>query len=169
MTIRNIHTQKGFLIIETLIAIVIFSLVAFSLFSTISFLQIRTQKSRYDAEASLLLQEGTEITHTIVFSNWEGYLDGVYFPAFDADDESWVLLEGEESGIKTRFTRNIRLVSVCRDTITGLQIADYEQSGVCSGEIDANSKIIVTTVDWREDDKDKSVTARLLAYKVPDS
>ncbi len=166
---QRIYNQKGFLIIETLIAIVIFSLVAFSLFSTISFLQLKTQKSRYDAEASLLVQEGTELTHTVIFSNWEGYPDGVYSPVYDADDESWILLDGEETDLKTRFTRKIRLQSICRDSDSGEQLTDYETTGICRGEIDQDSRAIITSVSWIEDAKDKFVMARLLAYKVPDS
>ncbi len=166
---QRLHKQEGFLIIETLIAIVIFSLVAFSLFSTISFLQLKTQKSRYDAEASLLVQEGTELTHTIIFADWEGYPDGVYSPVYDADDETWILLSGEETDLKTRFSRKIVLQSICRDLDSGEQLPDYETTGFCSGEIDQNSRVIITSVSWIEDSKDKFVTARLLAYKVPDS
>lgn len=162
------NNQKGFLILETLIAIVIFSLVAFSLFATISFLQIRTQKSRYDAEASILAQEGTEIAHNALFADWGGYVNGTYFPAFNASEDDWILLPGEEADLQTRFTRYITISDVCRDTVTGEQIESYYDSGVCTGEIDDNSKLISTTIQWQEDENEKSITARLLSFKVPE-
>ncbi len=162
------RNKQGFLIIETLIAIVIFSLVAFSLFATISFLQIRTQKSRYDAEASLLAQEGTEIAHNALFAKWGEYSNGTYFPAYDASEEDWILLPGEETNLEARFTRAIMVHDVCRDSLTGEQIQSYFDSGICAGEIDDNSKIIETKITWQEDETEKVITARLLSYKVPE-
>ena len=161
--------QNGFLIIETLIAIVIFSLVAFSLFSTISFLQIRTQKSRYDAEATALAQEGTEIAHNALFADWGGSPSGQYFPAFNASEEDWILLSGKETDLETRFTRYIELIDVCRDTVTGEQIVSFEETNICTGEIDDNSRIIKTVISWQEGDSEKEIITRLLSFKVPDS
>ncbi len=163
----NKDTTGGFLIIETLIAVVIFSLVAFSLFSTISYLQIKTQKSRYDAEASVLAQEATEIAYNALNVDWSAYVNDTYFPAYNATKGNWVLLAGKETDIKTRFTRYIDIFDVCRDSVTGELISEYENTGICSGTIDENSRIIQTTVVWQENDSEKSIVARLLTFNVP--
>lgn len=165
---KNIHSQ-GFLIIETMIAIVIFSLVGLSLFSSIGMLQIRSQKSKYDSEASLLIQEGTEVAHNAILGDWAEYSDGVYFPVYDNDEEDWILLPGEEYELQTRFTRYVKLISVCRNVTDGVRDENYENSGVCTGKIDENSRVIETTVIWDESGTEKTIVARLLNYRVPEN
>ncbi|QQS39037.1 prepilin-type N-terminal cleavage/methylation domain-containing protein [Candidatus Woesebacteria bacterium] len=159
---------KGFLIIETLIAIVIFSLVGLSLYASIGMLEVKTQKSKYDSGASLLVQEGVEIAHNAIIGDWDGYSDGLYHPAYDEDEDSWILVTGEENNLQARFTRSIKLISVCRHVDTGARIEDYELNNICSGEIDVNSRIIETSVKWIESGNEKAVTARLLSYRVPE-
>jgi type II secretory pathway pseudopilin PulG len=164
----KVQNKKGFLIIETLIAVVIFALVGLSLYSTMGFLQIRTQKSNYDTEAILLVQEGTEIAYKTLFSDWGGYPDNTYFAVFDSDANDWSLLPGEENGLHGRFAREIRLIQVCRDSSTGEHITKYEETGVCSGDIDANSRVIQTEVSWEESGEKKNIVARLVSYRVPE-
>ena len=166
INIRN--NQDGYLIIEALIAVVIFVLVGISLFSSISMFQIRSLKSKYDNEAALLVQEATEIAHTILQSDWGGYVDGEYYPVYDADNSDWILVPGEEENIQTRYKRNITLIEVCRNTVGGEQLTDFEETGNCSGEIDNNSRYVVTSVSWKEGELDKSISARLLVFRVPE-
>lgn len=156
--------QDGYLIIEALIAVVVFSFIALSLFFSVSYLQVSTQKAGFDAEAALLVQEATEIAHNALLSDWAGYDDGIYFPIFDADQDEWVLFSGEEDGLKTRFSRSIELSSVCRNVSTGEQV--FERP--CTGEIDQNSRYIDTVVTWIESGEEKELSTRLLTFKVPD-
>ena len=160
----NFKNQKGYLIIEALIAVVIFSFIALSLFFSISYLQISTQKAGFDAEAALLVQEATEIAHNALLPDWAGYDDGVYFPVFDVDQDEWLLFPGEEENLKTRFTRYVELSEVCRDPDTGREVIERP----CGGEIDENSRYIDTTVTWAESGEEKEIVTRLLTFKVPD-
>ena len=161
---RNKYSyQHGFLVIEALIAVVIFSLVGLSMFFTISYLQLATQKKGYDADAALLAQEATEIAHSALLSDWGGYSDGRYFPVYDADQEGWILISGEETNVQTRYTRHVTLAKVCRDMSTGMQIQE-----TCTGVIDGNSRYIHTVVSWSEGDESKSIETSLLTFKVPE-
>ena len=156
--------KKGFYILETLLAIVMLSMVLMSLFSMVSFLQRRTVKSSYDTDASLLLQEGMEIAHSALLASWEGYPDGIYSPAFDSDEQNWVLIEGEETNLQALFTRRITLVTVCRDSSSGERLDTSE----CSGQIDKNSRIIKTTLIWSDNGNTSEVEGSLLVLKLPE-
>lgn len=153
--------ENGYLIIEVLIAVVILIMISLPIFTSISFLQLKTKQSQYDSEASLLLQEGMEIAYNTVVSDWESYSDGVYFPAYDADEDVWILIPGEETELKTRYTRKIELKTACRNVSDGTQI---EYDGFCSGELDLRSKNIITTLAWDEKGSEKELSARLLSF-----
>ena len=148
--------QKGYLIIEALIAIVIFVTIVLTLFSSTSFVLVKTERTRYDSQASLLLQEGIEASYNVMLSNWSDYSAGTYYPApelVSGGRYQWALVNGEEQGIQTRFDRKVEILRVCRSTDSGEII---EPTGsFCAGEIDENSKIIRTTINWEEAGKGK--------------
>jgi Tfp pilus assembly protein PilV len=150
-------TRQGYFLIEALLSIVIFSVLILSIFSMISFLQNRTKRSNFESEASILLQDGMEIAHSALLADWDGYPEDTYFPALDADSNTWLLLPGVETDLQARYTRSIEVKDVCRDVSTGEIIRSS-----CVGEIDEISKEIVTTLSWKERDLDQELTARLL-------
>jgi hypothetical protein len=160
---RNFKSN-GYLILEVLIAIVIFSMVLLTLYTMVRTSQLRTTRSDYDSQASLLLQEGMEIAVGVVKSDWDAYLDGTYHPVYDADNDSWVLVTGSESGLQTRFERAISLSRVCRDSTSGEIIE--ESAGLCSGDIDPNSKLLKTVVSWDEKGEAKDIEAQLLVLNL---
>jgi len=154
--------KKGYFLIEALLSIVIFSMLILSIFSTIGFLQRRTVRSSFESDASLLMQDGMEIAHSTIQSNWN-LADGIYYPLFDVDENSWKLEKGEETNLETRYSRKIEVKRVCRDQNSGDKIPF---SGVCTGGIDSNSKELITTVSWTEEGEAKSVEASLLVLKI---
>lgn len=156
--------KKGYFLIEALLSVVIFSMLLLSIFSMISFLQQRTVRSSFESDATLLLQDGMEIAHSVLQSNWN-YPDGVYYPSFmvDGNNSAWTLVEGEEINLEARYGRKIELKRVCRDQTTGDRIA---YTGVCTGALDSSSREIITTVSWMEENQPKSITASLLVIKI---
>ncbi len=159
--------NQGFFILEALLSVVVLSLVLLSLFSMVSFLQLRTVRSTFVSDASLLLQEGMEIAHTAILASWTKYPDGEYSPAFNALAENWELVPGEETELQTRYTRKIELKKVCRNQDTGEQL-DTGAAG-CGGPLeDKNSRIIVTTIDWSDKGREESITGSLLVLKLPE-
>ncbi|MBP7119319.1 hypothetical protein KBA63_04510 [Candidatus Woesebacteria bacterium] len=158
--------NKGFIMVEILLSLVIFSMIFITLFGTISFLQRRTERSRYDSQAASYVTDGMEIAHSALLTNWKGYTDGVYSPAFDADSKSWILLPGEETSLATRFDRSITIESVCRDTITG-ERRDLLSGGACqSGKKDIMSKEVTVLLKWKEVNADKTISATLLVFNA---
>jgi len=150
--------KQGFFLIEALLSIVIFTVLIISVFSMISFLQRRTVRSSYESEAVLVLQDGVEIARSVILKDWRGYSDGIYKPVFDADENSWVLLPGEEVGFKAKYNRKIELRRVCR-AVDGEILAN---NSPCLGSVDNNVREILVNVSWLEKDEDKSISAKLL-------
>ena len=154
--------KQGYFLIEALLSIVIFSVLVLSIFSMIGFLQRRVTRSDFESEAGKVLQDGMEIAHSAVLADWSAYADGDYYPVFDADDKTWILLSGEEEGIETRFGRKISLSRVCRDKSSGERL----ETAVCGGDIDPRSREIMVSVWWAEESKDKLVEAKLLVLNT---
>jgi hypothetical protein len=151
---------QGYMVLEVLIAIVVIAMVLLSVVSMVRSSQLRTKKSDYDAEASALLQEGIEVAHDALVADWSGYPDGIYHPVFDAGNDSWVLVPGEETGLKTRFTRSIRLSAVCRDSSTG-ERKEIGEFG-CVGDIDTISRYAESKITWFEEGTEMEEVATLL-------
>jgi type II secretory pathway pseudopilin PulG len=157
---KNIYSQKGFLIIEVLVAIVIFSLVSLSLFSSISFAFIRTERTRYGGQAALLAQEAIEATYNI-FLTENALADGNYklVQVADNDKMRWSAQTATSESLQTRFTRVIQITSVCRNS-SGDQTT-------CSGtNTDENTKKVKTTITWDESGQEKTFEAELLVLTL---
>ena len=159
--------ESGYLIVEILITIVIISLVFISVASMIRFLQVRTAKSDWDTEASVLLQHGMEAAHSALLNDWGGYNDGTYYPHFDPEGV-WELKSGTQENLGTKFERKIEVNFVCRDTTDeGKVIEDVDSKFDCeslhSGRIDDDySRYLKGVVTWNEAGEEKSVEAILL-------
>lgn len=155
--------KNGYFLIEALLSLVIFSILLLSLFSMISFLQRRTVRSSFESDAVLVLQDGMEIAHSVLVSDWLSYKDGLYHPAFDADTDTWVLVAGPEEGLEARYSRSIEVKNVCRDARTGERI---DSNGVCLADLDRNSRELTVTVSWLEEGEVKNIDAKLLVLNV---
>jgi len=164
--------ESGYLIIEILITIVIISMVFISVVSMIRFLQVRTAKSDWDTEASVLLQQGMEAAHSALLNDWgdgedNGYDDGTYDPIFNDGKGVWELKTDKEENLGTKFERRIEVSFVCRDIndagkVIG-DVADKFDCGQKSGEVDDDySRYLKGIVTWNEAGKERSVEAILL-------
>lgn len=160
-------TKKGFFLIEALLAMSIMTMVVLALFSMISFLQTRTLRSSFESSAASLMQEGMEIAHSAVLSDWQGYPSGEYSPVFDANSSVWTLAPGSETGLEARFSRSVTISSVCRNPANGTQIP-CPASGVVTPTSDPNSKKVSTKIWWTENGEEKNLEASLLIFKIPD-
>lgn len=155
--------ESGYLLLEVLMAIVLFSMVVLTLFGMLSFLQRRTQVSTFESNAGVLLQEGMEIAHNALLSNWNSYPDGEYKPVFVEIDNSWDLLPGEETDVQARYSRKIELKQICRSTIDGqrLDIGSCRDTG---GVIDMNSREIITTIGWLEKGSPRELSTSFIVF-----
>ncbi len=147
--------KRGSLFLESLLAISILAIIVVTTLPVLSFLLKRTQKAKYDAQASYLLQEGMEIAYNVFLVSWS-YTPGIYHP--ETYNNKWVLKTGSENGIQARFNRDIQVYQVCRDNQGNIE----SPPGTCTGRVDQDSKLIVTTVNWQEDTGLKKVSAELL-------
>ena len=149
--------SKGYFLIEALLSIVIFAVLILSVFSMISFLQRRTMRSSFEAEATILVQDAMEITHTVILSDWAGYPDGTYYPVFNADSNSWILFPGEETELEARYSRKVVWQRVCRDSR-----GERMDTSPCLGALDNMSREAEVTVSWMERDVSHEISAELL-------
>lgn len=155
--------NRGFLLLEALLAVVVLSMVVFSLFSMVGFLQRKTTSSSFESRAALLVQEGTEIAHTFLLSNWS-IADGAYAPVFVADNNSWELEAGADTELESLYTRVIHVSRVCRNPNNGDIIDEGKTS--CSGVIDPYLRRITTEVEWPERAEKKTIKASLLVLNL---
>jgi hypothetical protein len=156
--------QSGYLIVGALISVVILVMVVMSLFSTISFITIRTERSRLDTEASLILQEGIEVVYNVFLNDWADYTEGDYYPAvaFGGGGGKWILLPGKEDKVRAGFTRWLEVENVCR---TGAGKNGGMIIGCESGETDLNSRVVKGVVEWKEKGEEKRIETELLLIR----
>lgn len=161
---KVIFVNRGYFLIEALLSVVIFSVLILSLFSMLSFLQNRTVRSTFESDATALLQDGMEITHSALLSNWTLYPDGTYYAAFNPDENAWELTPGEGAVLETRYSRKIELKKVCRDA-NGKKVGS---GGVCTvpNVQDAYTREVTTTVSWLEEGVPKQIEATLLVLRA---
>lgn len=161
--------SRGFLLIEALMSVTIFALMAVSVIPVIAFMFQRTAQSKYEQEASLLLQEGMEVAYNTFVADPTLATDGVYRPALEyvgptSDDYQWTLESGAESNIKTRYNRSVSIEGVCRSSESGeiVPLAD------CSGtnEMDDKAKSVEGIVSWIEAGNERQLSAKLLVVDL---
>jgi prepilin-type N-terminal cleavage/methylation domain-containing protein len=160
----------GFTLLEVIIAIAMLTMLSASFLPITAWLTVRSRTYQYDSQASLVLQQSMETAYNVLISVWDGswatFPAGVYHPAIDTgiNPNQWTLVPGQEYGVETRFDRQIEIGPVCRNPTTGKLSESYPCTG--SNVEDSNSKVIKTTVSWKEAGKDKNVTAQLLVTNL---
>jgi type II secretory pathway pseudopilin PulG len=155
--------NRGFLLLEALLTIVVFAMVVLATVPMLSFLLRRTAQSRLEPQAGFLLQEGIESTYNILTSNWSAYpVDGVYHPG-KTNSNKWVLFSGDQTNLESIYTRSITLQRVCRDA-NGNILED--PPGFCSGKVDPNSRVIKVHLSWDENDTSKELNSQYLVVNL---
>jgi type II secretory pathway pseudopilin PulG len=146
---------RGYLILESLIALVVLGVIIASVIPTVNFMLRRTQRSKYDTQASLLLQEGMEVVYNIFATDWNAYGPGSYKIVIDSSGSQpvWSLMHGTENNIAAKFMRKIEILPVNRDASTG------DMGG---GPPDGNSRMVKTTIQWQENGNPVEISAQLL-------
>ena len=140
--IKEIKKNKGFMMVEVIVAI---SIMVISILAAMSVTQKTIYASRqalHVSEASFLLEEGAEATRILRDNSWSnisGLTVGTnYYPTFSGG--AWTLPATPSTiGI---FTRKVSIANVNRDAKT----ADISSSGVN----DIGTKLVTVTVSWNE-------------------
>lgn len=160
--------KKGSILLEAILATVVLAMIAFSIFPLLSFLLKRTERSKYEPQASTLLSEGMEATYNILISaiDWNSYATETNYRLAKTASNKWQLLTGTESDIETRYTRNISFTKACRDNNGFLVLPQDYVSGACPGTLDINSRVITVNITWKEAEVNKILNANLLVLNV---
>lgn len=163
------NKKSGFIIIEVLLSLVIFSVLFLTIFSTISFLERRTTRSRYDSQAAGFVQDGMEIAHNALIAQWDEYVDGEYSPIYNATTRQYTLETGPETDLAAKFTRIISLSTVCRNERTGELLSYSTNNGCQTGKKDPYTRLVQTKLEWEEAGEQKEIVAKLLVLnsKLP--
>lgn len=168
------HLNPGYLILETLVAIAVLGILIAAIFPTINFMLKRLRRTKYDAQASLLLQEGMEVAYHVFVnsSDWASVdTTKIYQPAQEIivpvtvpPTYKWALAEWDTIPVETRFVRKIEVLHVCRDA-AGKQTETTIDS--CTvGTLDAKSLLVKTSIQWDEPSHPEALTANLLLTKL---
>jgi len=163
---RKSSNNEGYLLIGALISVVLFVMVTVSLFSPLTYILVRSERSRSDSEASLILQEGIEVAYNVLMSDWKGYGEGEYYPAvaYLAGREVWAMMPGREDGVRTKYSRWVELEKVCRRPKGSKDAGEIVSCG--EGEVDENSQVVRGVVEWKEKGEEKRIEAELLVINI---
>lgn len=138
---KILHKQKGFMIVEILVAA---SIIAMSVLASSSVAQKSINVSRqafHSAQAAFLLEEGAEamrIYRDNAWSNISGMTVATdYYPLFSGG--TWTFSTTPTT--IDRFTRKVVVSNVNRDSTT----QDIVTSG---GVLDSGTKLVTVTVSW---------------------
>lgn len=164
----QIKKNSGFLIVEVLISMFILIIIVVAIYTSASFFIVKSQKSQYNFEAKMLIQESIEIAYSVLQEN--GNLpDGIYWPVVEDlgyRGQVWTLEEkGEpQTNLETLYTRSLTLSSVCRSTASSDFIV-MNPGGTCpDGYIDPDLRVVTSEVAWYEHEKRLNQSAQLLVF-----
>lgn len=148
--------NKGFMVVEILIAVFIIGVSIIS-FTNVSQKSISLSRQSLNTfKASLLLEEGMEVVKAFRDSSWDNIANLTpgtkYYLVFDSNDSSWTFTTNslEIDG----FTREIVLSDVYRHG----ESYDIDSVGV----LDSGTVLVDITVSWQESGQTK--TKNLQAY-----
>ncbi len=157
-------TNKGFMLIEALISVVILSMIAFSVLPIVSFLVRKSERSKYEGRAAIILQEGIEAAYNVLISDWNSYPDSNYslFTDTTYTPVTWELIstDGPDENIDTLFARSLTVRTLCRNISTGINMG----FAPCSSDSheDQSTRLIESSVTWEEDGLNKELSGTLL-------
>lgn len=155
--------RLGFSVVEVIISIAVIAIISATLLPTIGWLVTKSHANKTNQQAGILLMEGIEVAYNVLQSSWNTS-PGEYHPAVGVSVDGraiWDLASGGEVGLEAKFNRTITVQDVCRDENTGVEMA-------CggSGQLDVNSKRVVTEIDWLESGVGKRMEASLLVTNL---
>jgi prepilin-type N-terminal cleavage/methylation domain-containing protein len=135
--------NKGFTIIEVLIASLIISTTMIAVMSaTSSGIQL-SERALRQVQASMLAEEGVEVVKIIRDNGWSSFsglsLNTNYYLSFDNNWRVWTISTTPVDPIDGIFTRTIMFSSVSRDSNDDI---------ASSGSLDSGTRKVRVTVSW---------------------
>jgi Tfp pilus assembly protein PilV len=155
--------KTGAILLEAILGLIVFTMVVLSVIPMISFLLRRTEQSKYEAQAAILLQESLEASYSVLTKdtgNWQRYV-GQY--EVKRGVTNWVLTHSTSDAaehLQTRFDRKLTIRTACRDN-SGV-ITNMDNPGCDGGTPDRDTKILLVEITWDEGDTPKSLTSNLV-------
>ncbi len=155
--------NKGYMVLEALIAIVIFGMLVVAIFPSLNFLVARTRRTKEDSQAAVYLQEGMEATYNILTQTSDPDLSNFSPGEYQiVVGSTWSLSEITEEADKDldgHFQRVIRLDPVCRSSTGEIE--------TCSGSNeDSMSKKVTTTIAWTQNGQPQKIEAEMIVVKL---
>ena len=174
--------KPGITLLEVVLSIAMLVIIFVSVYPVVGWLITRSRELKYDSQAAIVLQQGAEVAYNVFLHDWQTFGEGNYrygITRVDAANPSspdgWTLVpmasgEVDEVGM---FGRVIHISAVCR-LVNGtgqdqgkLQVPPQPNPNCNSGyAIDPDSKLVTTSVDWRENSSPKHIEATLLISKL---
>jgi prepilin-type N-terminal cleavage/methylation domain-containing protein len=130
--------QKGFSVVEILIAMAIFLIVATAVVPAIAQTFTISRLGDNETDATLYAQEGIEAARSIKNQSWANLVDGNHGLATN----SGVWAFSGTSNTKGIYTRQISISDVYRDTSNNVQLSG------CANMLDLNTKHATSSATW---------------------
>lgn len=134
--------NKGFSLIEVIIASAIISILTFSVTSASQKGLLLSQRAMHETQASYLLEEGAEAVKTIRDGSWATIsnltVGTTYYLSYNTSTNAWSLSTTANT-IDNFFTRKVMLTAVNRDA---------NEDIAASGNPDTRTKEVSVTVTW---------------------
>lgn len=132
-------SQRGFFLIEVIIASSIIAVVLILLIGSIQNTVEVSKRALERTQASYLLEEGAEATKSIRDTSWSSIAaltSGTpYYLSYNGT--AWALTE--TPGVVDRFTRTVVISPVSRDASDDIS---------ATGTLDSGTKLVTVTVSW---------------------
>lgn len=142
-------TNKGFSLIEVLVAITLLLLILVGSLSANSLASGAVLTTKMRANANLLAKEGLEALQSVRAASFTSLRTGDFHPVLSSG--AWTLVSGPET--IGQFTRTITLASVMRNIVCTTPICNIASAG---GIVDQLSYKATVKVSWKEKDQDKT-------------
>ena len=155
--VKNVN--HGYILLEIIIAVLIFGLLYSSALPILGFLVKRVSRSTVDQQANLLVQEGMEIAYSVLMGQWDGISNNTYATYLDTTtpQPQWSLVPAADDFLQAKYRRTISITTVTRDSITG---------EIGPGTIDPMTKKITTTLEWESGGQTKTIAADFYVLKT---
>ncbi len=137
---KSNNNQKGFSLVELLVAIIFISVITIAILNVIKFSSKQQAVNQERLQAILYSQEVLEAAQIIP---WSSFQPGNY--RLELTDEHWTLVSGNET-LDDKYLRTITIGNVYRtDSVNGQVFGDIVES---PGNLDPNTYKVQVTVDW---------------------
>lgn len=145
--------NRGFSLVEVLIACMIISTTSIALMSASSKGIELSNKALRQAQASGLTEEGVEAVRSIRDNDWNIIsglnVDTDYYLSFNTNSNTWSLSTTPVGLVDDRFTRKVVFSDVYRDSNDDI---------ASSGTLDTNIRRVKVVVSWNDQNNTKDIT-----------